>query len=59
MAVESHPGVAGDLLDAFQDFAGQDFAHVALAHSVSVGVTDLDQGVSGILTDSPANAFAY
>ena len=34
-------------------------AHVAVAHSVSVGVTDLDQGVSGILTDSPANAFAY
>ena len=43
MAVESHPGVAGDLLDAFQDFAGQDFAHVALAQLGALRVVVLVQ----------------
>ena len=43
MAVESHPGVAGDLLNAFQDFAGQDFAHVALAQLGALRVVVLVQ----------------
>jgi len=43
VAVESHPCVAGDLLDAFQDFAGQDFAHVALAQLGALRVVVLVQ----------------
>ena len=31
----------------------------AFAYRVMIGVTDLDQGVSGILNDRPANGVAY
>ena len=43
MAIEGHPGVASDLLDALQDFAGQDFAHVALAQLGALRVVMLVQ----------------
>jgi hypothetical protein len=43
VAVERDPGVAGHLLDALEDFAGQHLAVVALAEFRALGIVVLVQ----------------